>query len=194
MRVFFSLFICGAILAFNSACNDAVDKGSADAKQESTALSDTIKDEASASDTVKHSFDNYTIAVVPHKGEIGEAVIVEDKKQNRSFTVDEGDTYYVDVVDSFLLIDAGTSSLRRLKVVDLNNNKIVFEGSYYDKLDIKEKKIIFKAEVSITEEARKPKCPDAKNKEYNGFLEEQVLDLTNLRLVKTGKYECAYFE
>jgi hypothetical protein len=194
MRPTFSLWVCACILVFSPACSGDPGKNSTEQNREKPAVSDSAKEVNSEPDTIRHSFDNYEIVVVPHKGEVGEAIIVRDKKRNRSFTVDDGDTYYVDVVDSFLIIDAGTSASRGLNVYNLNSKKNVFEGSYYGKLDLKEKRLFFKTAVDIKEESLKPKCPAEKNTEYNGFLEEQVLDLTNLQLTKTGKYECAYFE
>jgi hypothetical protein len=104
----------------------------------------------------------------------------------------------VDVIDSFIILDLGTSGgYRGLEIINLDNEKKIFDVGYVGgTLKIVDKLIHFKTRVKIDNESKKPKCPPEYNPDENeiGFIEEQIFDLENKRLLKTGKYECTQFE
>ncbi len=138
----------------------------------------------------------YKIIIVPHKGEVGDLIGIYNKSKQKSFSIDKGDSYYVAVVDSFLIVDSGTTNSRGLSIYDLNNLRKIFSGNYEGDLKLDGGLIKFRTAIIISDSTKIPKCSeDFKDiHEGLGYVETQIFDLKTLKLEKTGNYECCYFE
>ncbi len=141
---------------------------------------------------------DYKIMNKLYTDEVGGLVVVCNKKQNKIFSIDEGASYYKDILDSFIIIDAGTSSLRSFSIYNLNSLKKMFSTVYDGRLDLnkKERSITFYTPVEINDSLLRPKCTDEILNSGNGFgyLEEQIINFDNQMLIKTGTFECFMLE
>jgi hypothetical protein len=139
-------------------------------------------------DSTVFKYKHFIIARIPNSEGVGEMIRIY--KDNNVFTINDGAAYFQGLLDRFLILDLGTSATRELKIYDLNNMKVIFETTYYNYLKVKNKNIYFQAEANFAKGDKRPKCPP----DRQGIIEDQFYDLTNMKLIKTGKYECTLFE
>lgn len=137
-------------------------------------------------------FGNYAVTVVAKKEGVGDSIGVLNTVTKQSFRIEEDAAYFKTVIDSFMVLDVGTAVYRNLEIYNLNSKQVVFTSGYQGELEIKEKTVGFKTRVENEDKNLMPKCPSTG--EYNGYLESQSFNLADLKLSKSGKYECAYFE
>jgi hypothetical protein len=169
--------------------SDTVKKEFKDSASLSLLLS---KDNRSKSaDSTKYNIEYYKVTIVPHTdGDVGTIIQIYNKLTKKSFSIDEGASYFVSVVDSYILIDNGTTASRGLSIYNLNSSNKIFSVGYEGDLDIKNTLVKFLTSATISDSTKIPKCSG----EFNGYVEEQVYDLRTLKLTKTGKFRCWYFE
>lgn len=171
--------------------------GTSEIRQESNDIDTSYKvDLSNLTDSTVLNNKYYKIIIVSHNGDVGELIGVYNKSNHKSFSIDEGASYYVSVVDSFLIVDIGTSASRGLSIYDLNNLRKIFSGRYEGNLRVDGTLIRFKTSVEIPDSTQRPKCSDEFKdiQEGLGYVEDQIFDLKTLKLEKTGNYECWYFE
>jgi hypothetical protein len=176
---------------------NAISITSIDTSLESISVDTSFKHDFSKStDSIVFDDENYKIIIIPHIVDVGDLIGVYNKFKKKSLSIDEGDSYYVAVVDSFIIIDSGTSNYRGLSIYNLNSAKKVFSGRYVGDLVRYNKSIKFLAPVEITDSTKLPKCPDEWKDYVNsiGYVEVLIINLKDLKLIETGQYECWFFE
>ena len=143
-----------------------------------------------------YDFKLYKVTSSDKMEDVGSIITVYDKLNHSSFTIDDGAIYFEDLIDHHMILDEGTGPDRTMIIYDLKNQNIVFESGYYGVLKFNDSKIEFKDQVELTNEQVKPECPqELLDIGYGiGYSEKLIFDLTNLKLERTGIYECQYFQ
>ncbi len=145
---------------------------------------------------------------------MGEQIKIYSKDdESVEFTVgDEMDQFlFHGIVQGYMILHYGGMSVGsdEFYVFDLQNQKIVFEDSFYGGWQIVNSKIEFYEVIDDPNHSNyaerygkftKPKCSEKLEKLRNeypesiGYIEKVIFDLSNLKLERTGIYKCAYFQ
>ncbi|MDG1840858.1 MAG: hypothetical protein P8I93_00770 [Crocinitomicaceae bacterium] len=144
-------------------------------------------------------YDNtsYEIITTAHKETNGYVITIGNIEKESAFTIgEEWGLYFQGLIGHYMIIDEGTGTMRDLSVYDLQEQKVVFKTGYVGSLEVIEGKIHFLDQVQLQKESEKPECPqELIDIGYGiGYVEKMIYNLNKKSLIKTGVYECYYFE
>lgn len=203
------LFILPALIILFTTCgnskSESDDKNSSPQTSSSAPIdeiaSDPLKDLATGSETCTvlkindstvFTYANYKIATQPDSGNPGERIWIFNNNTWHHLACDEA--YFKGLINNYIILDYGTSTVRGLEVRDLTNDSLVFSESYYDDLHVENSKIHFWAQVEPDANNR-PNCEvDSSSGLTAGYVEDQYFDIKTLTSSHSGIIKCYMFE
>jgi len=131
---------------------------------------------------------------------MGSQIIIYSKDdESFQFIGDLNDEFdFGGMVQNFIILDYGGMSLgddNWFKIIDLQNQKNVFEFGYHSGFKIVNSKIEYF--VFTSGKFTKPECSKELKKygkQFIGYIEKVIFDLSSLKLERTGIYECTYIQ
>lgn len=190
---------CGAPKS-ESEQTDSSAVGAAALSSEQT-TSDPAKDLAAGSDACKisqfadslvFSYANYTIATREDSDNPGERIWIFSNNAWHRLACDE--PYFKGLIDHYIILDYGTSTVRALELRDLANDSLVFSQTYYDELRVEQAQIHFWTQVEPDSNNR-PNCEvDSSTGLTPGYVEDQYFDTKTLTASQSGIIKCYLFE
>lgn len=150
-------------------------------------------------DSTIFRYEDYEITVFPNRPSVGEDIRIKDSTNQIRFIYNDWASYFAGLIDNKLIINAGTGTVRRLKVYDLSNLEIIFSSSFKRSIEVNEGIINFYAIVKLSEEeSSKIDCPEREELIRQGlsvgYLEKQEFNTKSGELYKSGIIKCQYFE
>lgn len=147
-------------------------------------------------DTTIYIFSDMRVSVVEKYDEPGEYIQITSGKKN--FVIDEEAAYFLGKVGQYLLIDAGTSTVRNISIIRSEDQEKIHTGISYRDVYVELQKVYYKTKIELAEEDNKPECSSELKslgtEEQLGYLQTVYFDLDSLQLQQTNQIECAYFE
>lgn len=146
-------------------------------------------------DTTVYIYPDVSIKVVEKYDLPGEYIQLNFPKGVKEIDVEAA--YYLGKIGKYLLIDVGTSSVRKIDIYDQETMEIVHSGVSYKSIHIDQQKVYYKTKIELSEEDKKPECSSElkdMGEEFLGYLQTVYFDLNTLEYQTTTQVECAYFE
>lgn len=146
-------------------------------------------------DTTIYKYPDLIVKVVEKYEIPGEYIQLISPQSEKE--INEENAYFLGKVGKYLLVDAGTSSVRTISIYDQETLEVVHNGVSYRDIHIAHLKIFYKTKIDLAESDKKPECsPELKSMDANllGFLQTVYFDLNTLEYQTTTQVECAYFE
>jgi len=150
-----------------------------------------------SSDSVKFRYKDYDVSVSPHEESNGYIIKISSGKTGKTFTYgNESGGFFQGISNNCAIIDYGTGQIREVRIFNLQTGKQLFKHLYVGDLELSEKKLHFRDKVTIRDKKRRPSCPkELVGLEYGiGYTEKMYFDMQKRKLIRTGKFECTYFE
>ena len=150
-----------------------------------------------SSDSAAFRYKDFDVQVSPHEESNGYRIKVYSRKTGKTLTYGkEYGGFFQGIFNDCIIIDYGTGQIREVRIFNLQTGKQLFRHIYVGELKLSGKRLCFKDKVTIREKNRRPSCPkELEGLEYGiGYTEKMYFDMQKKTLVRTGNYECTYFE